>query len=342
MKIRFLKGDNYIQLFNFSNGQALMLENDAFVYRKEGPLLLDVSITNRCERQCNFCYRKSQSHGYDMPIEDYSFLLSQAKQCGVQQIAIGGGEPTLHPNFIDILEQTVESGLIPNYSTNADYLTDEVLIATKKYCGAMAVSIYDNIENYQATIERISNFGIVVNLHMILRSDLISRYTAFLRNPPDWLNKVNAIIFLNYKPADGKIELCLNKTPNDILTEFFDSVANFEMRGVGFDTCSVSFVSNYLEVDSSLYDYCEAARKSAYINERLIVYPCSFYTAQGTNLKEKTLRDIWSSSPSFESHRANAVSTCNRCKHFIKCHYGCIIYDINNCGQCKNETFSTK
>ena len=74
MKIRFLKGDNYIQLFNFSNGQALMLENDAFVYRKEGPLLLDVSITNRCERQCNFCYRKSQSHGYDMPIEDYSFL----------------------------------------------------------------------------------------------------------------------------------------------------------------------------------------------------------------------------------------------------------------------------
>ena len=70
MKIRFLKGDNYIHLFNFSNGQALMLENDAFVYRKEGPLLLDVSITNRCERQCNFCYRKSQSHGYDMPIED--------------------------------------------------------------------------------------------------------------------------------------------------------------------------------------------------------------------------------------------------------------------------------
>ena len=105
MKIRFLKGDNYIQLFNFSNGQALMLEKDAFVYRKEGPLLLDVSITNRCERQCDFCYRKSQSHGYDMPIEDYSFLLSQAKQCGVQQIAIGGGEPTLHPNFIDILKQ---------------------------------------------------------------------------------------------------------------------------------------------------------------------------------------------------------------------------------------------
>ena len=325
MKIRFLKGDNYIQLFNFFNGQALMLEKDAFVYRKEGPLLLDVSITNRCERQCDFCYRKSQSRGYDMPIEDYAFLLSQAKQCGVQQIAIGGGEPTLHPNFIDILEQTVESGLIPNYSTNADCLPDEVLIATKKYCGAMAVSIYDNIENYKATIERISNFGIVVNLHMILRSDLISRYTAFLRNPPDWLKKVNAIIFLNYKPVDGKIELCLNQTPNEILAEFFDSVASFEMCGVGFDTCSVSFVSNYLQVDSSLFDYCEAAKKSAYINERLIVYPCSFYTAQGINLKEQTLHDIWSSSPSFKSHRANVESACNGCKLFAKCHYGCTI-----------------
>lgn len=232
MKIRFLKGDNYIQLFNFSNGQALMLEKEAFVYRKEGPLLLDVSITNRCERQCDFCYRKSQSRGYDMPIEDYSFLLSQAKQCGVQQIAIGGGEPTLHPNFIDFLEQTVENGLTPNYSTNADYLTDEVLIATKKYCGAMAVSIYDNIENYKATIERISNFGIVVNLHMILRSDLISSYTTILNNPPKWLNKVNAIIFLNYKPADGKKGLCLNRTPKDVLVEFFHSVANLKICGV--------------------------------------------------------------------------------------------------------------
>ena len=338
MKIRFLKGDNYIQLFDFSNGQALMLEKDSFVYRKEGPLLLDVSITNRCERQCDFCYRKAQSRGYDMPIEDYSVLLSQAKQCGVQQIAIGGGEPTLHPNFISILEQTVESGLIPNYSTNADYLTDEVLIATKKYCGAMAVSIYDNIENYQATIERISDFGIVVNLHMILRSDLISSYTAFLQNPPKWLNKVNAIIFLNYKPADGRTELCLNQTSEDSLAKFFQSVANFKTCGVGFDTCSVSFVSNYLQTDSSLFDYCEAARKSAYINEKLMVYPCSFYVAQGTNLKEKTLHDIWNTATAFVSHRMTVTKTCFECACFNQCHFGCVIYDINNCDQCRGHS----
>ena len=336
MKIRFLKGDNYIQLFNFSNGQALMLENDAFAYRKEGPLLLDVSITNRCERQCDFCYRKSQSHGYDIPMEDYAFILSQAKQCGVQQIAIGGGEPTLHPNFIDILKQTVESGLIPNYSTNADYLTDEVLIATKKYCGAIAVSIYGNIENYKDTIERISNFGIVVNLHMILRSDLISSYTNFLQNPPKWLNKVNAIIFLNYKPADGRTELCLNQTPKDILEEFFLSVSNIKTCGVGFDTCSVSFVSNYLRVDSSLFDYCEAARKSAYINEKLMVYPCSFYTAQGTNLKETNLHSIWSTADAFLAHRAEMSNSDSGCMYFNQCHFGCVIYGINNCNQCRD------
>lgn len=336
MKIRFLKGNNYIQLFNFSNGQALMLEKDAFVYRKEGPLLLDVSITNRCERQCDFCYRKSQIRGYDMPIEDYTFLLSQAEQCGVQQIAIGGGEPTLHPNFIDILKQTAKRGLIPNYSTNADHLTDEILIATKKYCGAMAISIYGDIGNYKNTIERITDFEISVNLHMILRSDLISSYTAFLQNPPKWLNRVNAIIFLNYKPADGRIELCLNRTSKDILVEFFHSVASFKTCGVGFDTCSVSFVSNYLQVDSSLFDYCEAARKSAYINEKLMVYPCSFYITQGVNLKEATLYNIWSSSPLFESHRDNVSRGCNRCERFTKCHYGCTIYDINNCNQCRD------
>ncbi len=205
MKLRIVKGDNYIQVFNFSTGQALLLEKNDFEYRKEGPLLLDVAITNRCNRECDFCYRQSKINGYDMPIEDYTFLLTQAKQCGVQQIAIGGGEPTLHPNFIDILRLTSENGIMPNYSTNADHLTDEMLIATKKYCGAIAVSIYENIDSYKDTIERIVDFGIIVNLHMILRSDLISYYVDILKNPPQWLKKVNAIIFLNYKPADGVV-----------------------------------------------------------------------------------------------------------------------------------------
>ena len=336
MKIRFLKGHDYIQLFNFSTGQALMLEKNSFSYRKEGPLLLDVSITNRCERQCDFCYRNSKSFGYDMPLEDYTYLLSQAKQCGVQQLAIGGGEPTLHPQFVDILKLTSENGIIPNYSTNGDSLSDEILVVTKKYCGAIAVSIYGDINNYKEIITRLINYKIKINLHIILTRDSILKHLGWLKNPPEWLRLVNAIIFLNFKPANGRKDLCLNQTPKEILEEFFSIVQKFNTCGIGFDTCSVSFVSNYMKIDSSLFDYCEAARKSAYINEKLLVYPCSFYTANGLNLKHETLFDIWNKSKTFINHREQLSKQCSKCKNFKKCHFGCLIYDINNCNLCKN------
>ena len=316
MKIRFEKSDTSIYTFNYSNGGSLLLGDD--VKRQDGPLLLDVSITNRCLRGCTFCYKNAQPQGKDISLDDYSLILREAQLCGVTQIAIGGGEPTLHPHFVHILRMTREAGIIPNYSTNGDCLTDEIVDATKIYCGAMAISIYDDINSYKSLVSALSRKEIRINLHFILHKDNLDNYISLLTSPPEWLKQVNAIIFLNYKPTNGRYDITLQNADPAKLSLFFKLVCDIKFCSIGFDTCTSSFIEKYTDIDDSLFDYCEAARRSAYINEFLDVYPCSFYHENGINLRRMPLKQIWGNSELFRIHR----------KYIEACH-GCPLYEIN-------------
>ncbi len=310
MKIRFEKADNGIYTFNYSNGESLFIGEDN--YRKKGPLLLDVSITNRCLRGCSFCYKNSKPQGKDISLEDYALILREARDCGVTQIAIGGGEPTLHPDFVNILRMTRDVGIIPNYSTNGDYITNNIIDATEKYCGAMAISVYDDINFYKSLLETLNSKKIRVNLHYILTKDKLDNYISLLSNPPEWLRKINAIIFLNYKPTNGNYDLILKNADQSKLKLFFKLILSVRFCSIGFDSCTSSFIENYTNIDESLFDYCESARRSAYINENLDVLPCSFYQRTGTNLREVSLKSIWIEDKLFLNHR-NQLEICRDC-----------------------------
>lgn len=120
---------------------------------KTGPELLDVSITNYCERGCDFCYRGSNKNGKSMSLELYEKILKNAEQTGVFQIAIGGGNPNQHPQFIEILKLTRKYGIIPSYTTNGQGMTKEIYEASKKYAGAVAVSWYSPSDDAKKVIK---------------------------------------------------------------------------------------------------------------------------------------------------------------------------------------------
>src|ERR1700733_2702922 len=126
--VKHFANDQYSALFNPQSGFFARIEDAGTpepFWGSHGPELLDVAITNWCDKGCSFCYRKSDVSGSHMRLEDYRELMRQAQQMHVFQVALGGGNPNQHPQFCDFLRITRDDfGIVPNYATNGRGLTE--------------------------------------------------------------------------------------------------------------------------------------------------------------------------------------------------------------------------
>ena len=338
--VKYYPNEHYKIMFDQRNGFFARIEDKGFnepFWSQHGPELLDVSITNWCDKDCTFCYRCSNTHGKHISLSDYVTILDQAKSLDVFQIALGGGNPNQHPDFVKILSLTrSDYAIIPSYTTNGRGLTKEILTASKEYCGAVAVSAYEPYNEFYEALELLLKYGVKTNIHFLLDANSIGTAIKWLTEKPSFIKDVNAIIFLNYKPIGkyGDCSLLLNKSER--LKNFFDIVSSnkFSFK-IGFDSCSVPGIVKYLNVKPMFYEACEAARFSAFISEDLTMYPCSFMIHSGdkANLKEQELKDIWREGLAFKTIRDRIkYNDCDDCNHEISCLGGCpFLPEINLC-----------
>jgi len=112
------------------------------------PTLVDLQVTNRCTMGCPQCYASSVPTGEHMAFEDAERILRQLAEAGTCQLAIGGGEPLLHPQIVEILELAYDLGIVPNVTTTGLALTPRVLETMARCCGAVALSLEDVGEGF--------------------------------------------------------------------------------------------------------------------------------------------------------------------------------------------------
>jgi MoaA/NifB/PqqE/SkfB family radical SAM enzyme len=299
-----------------------------------GPELLDICITTRCNRGCAYCYQDAKPDGDDMPVDLYDDILFET-QGTVCQVALGGGEVTLHPEFCEILRLTREDyGIVPNYTTNGDNISDEVLEATKKYCGAVAVSAHGKIDEWMPKAWRFVNAGIKTNIHYIIGNDTVEEATDLLaRNTlcdsvapmisGGKPKSLNAIVFLLYKPCgraskDGMLQ------PGPKVDEFLKVVQGTKTK-VGFDACSIPMLLTKTNFNPVSFDTCEGSRFSGYVHVGGQAKPCSFDKNQYASIGKKRFRDIWRED--FESFRGKLTGCQCLCEKKSECLGGCPVYN---------------
>lgn len=324
----------YRALFDEENGFTIRIgyEGKDPFWKSNGPELLDISITNYCERECDFCYRESGENGSFMSLELYERILRDAHKIGVFQVALGGGNPNQHPEFITFLELTRKYGIIPSYTTNGQGMNAEIYEATKKFAGAVAVSWYAPYMDAKRVIDNCNTYGIPVNIHFVLDADNLEEAKNLLKD--EYINRVNAIIFLAYKPVGKKKRKVLYK--GKALYDFLEKVLAYDKCKIGFDSCMISHLSYHMDrIDSRSVDYCEAGRFSAFISETGEMYPCSFMCgagAKGSSILNGGLEKVWETSDAFVNIRRKIMqrdAECNACNAFDVCHGGCPCFDIN-------------
>lgn len=102
---------------------------DAYKARAENRLLAIRLETNKtCNLQCRYCYAESSADS--KKVQNYETLIDivkQAHELGLHSVVvIGGGEPTIHPRFRDLISFISSLDIIPMIFTNTMTMTKDL------------------------------------------------------------------------------------------------------------------------------------------------------------------------------------------------------------------------
>lgn len=83
---------------------------------------MNILLTQRCNRSCPYCFAIKHMDGAlpddIMGWEDLVYLLDMVQAAGDQRVQFLGGEPTLHPQFVDFCLYAISRGLGVTVFTN--------------------------------------------------------------------------------------------------------------------------------------------------------------------------------------------------------------------------------
>jgi 7,8-dihydro-6-hydroxymethylpterin dimethyltransferase len=111
-----------------------------------------VTITSACNLDCPICYVHNKNEGaYHMSVEDFRRILDHLREDhdgDIDLVNFTGGEPTLHPHFLELLEMARDAGVHRvSICTNGIKLAkDEALVARLKELGARIALSFDTFE----------------------------------------------------------------------------------------------------------------------------------------------------------------------------------------------------
>jgi len=150
--VRYDPDYKYWTMFNRKTGAkvrfSLDLENaePLTIEKAFAPELVDIKVTNFCDKGCSFCYQQSTARdSRDLPA-GFEHLVHALKDLKVFEVALGGGEITKMPSFHKIIDSVCRNGIVPNFSTaSLDWLYHrEVKERVLDRIGGFAYSVQDH------------------------------------------------------------------------------------------------------------------------------------------------------------------------------------------------------
>jgi len=297
-----------------------------------GPEIADIEITTSCagipdisgkKSPCQFCYKSNTPNGKNMSLETFVKVMEKLPKT-VTQVAFGAdSEATQNPDLWRMMEHLRDIGIIPNITVAN--ITDDTADKLKKYCGAVAVSCYENKDICYNSVKKLTDRGMdQINIHYMICHESYDRALDVLKDikNDERLAKLNAFVLLSLKQKGG------GENFTTLSEEKFKNLVNTaldEKISIGFDSCSChKFLASVKDHDN--YDQfkmnaepCESSCFSTYISVDAEFFPCSF--AEGAKgwkdgldvvSCDSFIKDIWNH-PKTVDFRNKLLSNCRDC-----------------------------
>ncbi len=277
------------------------------------PFHAEIGLTNKCNHHCTFCTLDWITHGNNtLDSAVLGRTMHDLKQMGVRSVYLAGeGEPTLHPEFCDIVNGIAHMGIKVAVSTNGQRFTQDTAYRTLKniswirfsldtidpilyhrihgVSGEALLKVLDNIEE-AVCIKRLYNYDVDIGVQIILTEE-----TALTLNPTvEYLKKIGVDNVQikpchNHPSSSHKEEMDISK---------YDHV-KAEMRDYETDTFKVLVRTksmNRLQEDRT-YSRCHGFDFYVLINANGDVVPCNVFYQKPEfiygNLYKNPFLSIW-------------------------------------------------
>ena len=307
-----------------------------------------IELTSRCNERCVHCYIPHELKLKDISSELYYDVLKQLSKMGVLYVTLSGGEPMLHPNFVEFLLAAKKYDFYVNVLSNLTLINDEIISALKEgNVTSVQVSLYSmNPEHHDAITARKGSFEKTKNAILRLIENDIPVHVSCptMKGNKDDYGEVLA--WCN----EHKIRC---QTDYIMMAEYNHDTANLAHRLSTEETAKVieDIINGDEEYQRAInYPGFEDVCKNACFNpdRRLCgvgisscamvsngnVYPCPGWQDYVIgNLTENTLEEIWTSSPKIQYLRGLTMKDlgngkCCKCENAAFCS-PCMVRNAN-------------
>jgi radical SAM protein with 4Fe4S-binding SPASM domain len=297
-------------------------------FHLHAPLYVWIELTRRCNLSCPHCYIEGgAARDNEMPTAEFVRLLDEMAEMGVWGVVLTGGEPTLHPDFAQLVNYARSLGFLVGVATHGMFLSEKLLDQLPRDGVIISVSM----DNLHLMDQPEAEFAVAS------RAVLRSRKMGFLTNIMTNSNRRNvdnldtligwakqnqtSVRCVPFSPLGrGGLNPSLENTPDDVRKTAASWLKEMEweqeyrkMSGL----CAGSVFDFGLTL-GYLTKRCSSGRSICYLSSDGTIYPCTSCAGEKIlspgNARGNSFAALWRSDWEIRRYSSeNFRSTCEGC-----------------------------
>jgi radical SAM protein with 4Fe4S-binding SPASM domain len=290
---------------------------------RSSPDYIQFYPTLRCNKSCAFCFNRSVPFTPDMSFDDFSLLLEKLIALPVSTLDIIGGEPTLHPHIIGIVQKAVKRGLNVNISSNGTNINvlEDLLGGGNNVAIGISINDRESLDRLTGFIQ-MNEVAVKSIFHPALEETFIGDILAL--RP-----KTYSMLYRDALDSQDLYE-CVP------FHRFISLVAERQHPQADTVFCS-GFIPDTVNYPDLMNVRCPAGTTKLGIMPDGSVYPCNLFFGKKEFLLGNILTDpfesIWHHQ-SLDFFRAAVLNNCpeTSCELHARCHGGCPAHSYTHTG----------
>jgi len=298
------------------------------------PVNVTWEVTYRCNLSCIHCLSDSgENRNGELTTEQCRKVIDAMSANKVFQFSIGGGEPFVREDFLDLMDYAHEKGILTCISTNGTMIDDEIAGRLNHKLVYIQVSLEGATSESNDTIRGQGSFRKALKgLEYLKKRDIeVSINTVLTKLSFPELDALAALAaslgaklrVSRFRPSGrGKKSWAhLNVSKKQML-----AFSDWLSEHMGVSTGDSFFSVTHEDRKALGLNMCGACKLTCCVSPTGEVYPCAFLQEKefmAGKLPEMAFAPIWANSSVFESFRELEIRSCESCTRFELCHGGC-------------------